>query len=161
MSHTTTQAVQSEPPAAGRSAAEKGPTFKNGVLTTPDLKIQILRYKVIGAGQKGNKYGEKPVLALWYTTTNLSGGDVDRADFLFHFNAYQDNDPNVVNELELAIGTDLQPSDNHGLLENIKKGGTVEDATAYELDDLVTPVQLVATNGPGGEVIGKATYTLK
>ena len=29
--------------------------------------------------------------------------------------------------------------------ENIKKGGTVENAIAYELDDLVTPVDLVAT----------------
>ena len=33
--------------------------------------------------------------------------------------------------------------------ENIKKGGTVENAAAYELDDLVTPVELVATEGLG------------
>ncbi len=44
--------------------------------------------------------------------------------------------------------------------ENIKKGGTVEDAVAYELDDLVTPVDLVATELLG-EVIGKATYKLR
>ena len=44
--------------------------------------------------------------------------------------------------------------------EKIKPGGTVEDATAYELDDLVTPVELVATEGLD-EVIGKATYTLR
>ena len=44
--------------------------------------------------------------------------------------------------------------------ESIKKGGTVESAIAYELDDLVTPVELVATEGLD-EVIGKATYTLK
>jgi hypothetical protein len=47
------------------------------VLTTEDLKIQITRSKVIRVGQKGNEYGEKPVIAFWYTTTNLSGGDVD------------------------------------------------------------------------------------
>ena len=44
--------------------------------------------------------------------------------------------------------------------ENIKKGGTVENAMAYELDDLDTPVDLVATEGLD-EVIGKATYTLR
>ena len=44
--------------------------------------------------------------------------------------------------------------------ETIKKGGTVESAIAYELDDLVTPVDLVATEGLD-EVIGKATYKLK
>ena len=44
--------------------------------------------------------------------------------------------------------------------ENIKKGGTVENAAAYELDDLVTPVDLVATEGLD-EVIGKATYKLR
>ncbi len=44
--------------------------------------------------------------------------------------------------------------------ENIKKGGTVENAMAYELDDLVTPVDLVATEGLD-DVIGKATYKLR
>ena len=45
-------------------------------------------------------------------------------------------------------------------LENIKKGGTVENAAAFELDDLNSPVELVAAEGLD-EVIGKATYTLK
>jgi hypothetical protein len=49
-------------PGDGGSAA--GREVKNGVLTTPDLKIHITRYKVIKAGQKGNEYGEKPVLAF-------------------------------------------------------------------------------------------------
>ena len=40
------------------------------------------------------------------------------------------------------------------------KGGTVENAIAYERDDLVTPVELVATDGLD-ETIGKATYTLR
>ena len=52
------------------------------MLTTPDLKIQITRYKIIKAGQKGNEYGEKPVIAFWYKTTNLSGDDVDPTDFI-------------------------------------------------------------------------------
>jgi len=150
----------SEGDGADESPSEDGPTFENGVLTTPDLKIQITRYKVIKAGQKGNEYGEKPVIAFWYKTTNLSGAKVDPTDFLFNFTVYQDNDPNVVNELDLGYGTDLGSS-NHDPLEKIKKGGTVEDTMAYELDDLVTPVKLVATDGVAGDVIGKATYKLR
>ena len=153
-SHTTTQAAQSEEP-----AAEKGPTFENGVLTTPDLKIQITRSKVIKAGQKGNEYGEKPVIAFWYKTTNLSGDDVDPSvGFIGHFNAYQDNNPNAVNELDMGS----LPDDRFlgSQTETIKKGGTVENAAAYELDDLVTPVELVATEGLD-EVVGKAAYALR
>jgi hypothetical protein len=152
-SHNTTQAAQSEEP-----AAKEGPTFKDGVLTTPKLKIQITRYKIINPGQNGNEYGEKPVIALWYKTTNLSGAKVSPMDFLFNFNAYQDNDPNAENELDVGSLPDHRFRDSQ--TENIKKGGTVEDAIAYELDDLVTPVELVATEGLD-EVIGKAKYTLK
>jgi hypothetical protein len=157
VSHTT-QAGQSDELAAAKLAAEEGPTFENGVLTTPDLKIQITRYKVIEAGQKGNEYGDKPVIAFWYTTTNLSGDDVAPTDFILYFNAIQDNNPNAVNELEVGSLPDDRFLDSQ--METIKKGGTVENAVAYELDDLVTPVELVATEGLD-EVIGKATYTLK
>src|SRR5688500_1867211 len=63
----------SEGSAAADSPSEDGPTFENGVLTTPDAKIEITRYKVIKVGQKGNEHGEKPVIAFWYKATNLSG----------------------------------------------------------------------------------------
>jgi hypothetical protein len=144
---------------ADNSPSADAPTFKNGVLTTPDVKIQITRYKVIGVGQKGNEYGKKPVIAFWYKTTNLSGAKVDpMAAFLPYFNAYQDNNPNRENELEVGSLPDDRFLDSQS--ENIKKGGTVEDAVAYELDDLDTPVDLVATKGLD-EVIGKATYKLR
>jgi hypothetical protein len=139
-------------------AGETKATFKRGVLTTPGLKIQITRYKIITAGQKGNEYGEKPVIAFWYKTTNLSGAKVDPTEFLWHFTAYQDNNPNAENELDVGG----LPDDRflHSQTENIKKGRTVEDAVAYELDDLDTPVDLVATGG-FDEVIAKATYKLR
>jgi hypothetical protein len=159
VSNNTTQAAQSEEPAAEKPASEEGPTFENGVLTTPDLKIQITRYKVIKAGQKGNEYGEKPVIAFWYETTNLSGAKVDPTDFIFHFTAYQDNNPNAENELEVGALPDDRFLDSQ--MENIKKGGTVESAAAYELDDLDTPVELVATEDLLGEVVGKSTYKLR
>jgi hypothetical protein len=144
---------------ADNSPSADAPRFTNGVLTTPDLKIQITRYKVIGAGQKGNEYGKKPVIAFWYKTTNLSGAKIDSAEsFIFNFNAYQDNNPNRENKLDVGSLPDERFLDSQ--TENIKKGGTVEDAVAYELDDLVTPVDLVATEGLD-EVIGKATYKLR
>ncbi len=152
-------AAQSEKPAAEKLPAEGDPTFKNGVLVTPDVRIRILRHKVIKVGQKGNKYGEKPVLALWYETTNLSGEDVDPTlGFISNFNAHQDNNPNAVNDLDVG----LQPEDRFidSQTETIKKGGTVENAITYELDDLVTPVQLIATHGLGPS-FGKTTYRLR
>lgn len=48
---------------ADDSAEADDPTFQDGVLTTPDLKVQITRYKVIKPGQKGNEYGKKPAIA--------------------------------------------------------------------------------------------------
>lgn len=92
----------SEGDSADDSLSEHDPTFENGVLTTPELKIQITRYKVIKASQKGNENGEKPVIAFWYKTTNLSGAKVDPTDFIFNFNAYQDNNPNAENELDVG-----------------------------------------------------------
>lgn len=149
----------SEGDGADDSPSEDAPTFENGVLTTPDLKIQITRYKVIKAGQMGNEYGEKPVIAFWYKTTNLSGAKVDPTiGFVLHFNAYQDNNPNAENELDVGSLPDDRFLDSQ--TENIKNGGTVENAAAYELDDLDTPVDLVATEGLD-EVIGKATYKLR
>ena len=142
--------------------AEEKPeaSFENGVLTTPELKIEITNRKIIPAGAKGNEYGDKPVIALWYKTTNLSDEDVDPTDFIFHFSAFQDNNPNAENELEVGP----LPDDRFGesQLENIKKGGTVENAVSYELDDLVTPVKLVAVeNAFDDEELGSVTYNLK
>lgn len=156
-------ATQTFSPEAGDgaddSASEDGPTFEDGVLTTPDLKVQITRFKVIKTGQKGNEYGEKPVIAFWYKATNLSGDKVDpNTAFILNFKAYQDNNPNAENELDVGGLPDDRFLESQS--ENIKKGGTVRNATAYELDDLKTPVDLVAIEGLD-EVIGKATYKLR
>lgn len=144
---------------ANDSPSQSVPTFKNGVLTTSDVKIQITRYKIIKVGQKGNEYGEKPVIAYWYKTTNLSGDKVDPdTGWLFNFKAYQDNNPNRENELDVGMLPDERFLDSQD--ENIKKGGTVENAMAYELDDLHTPVVLIAADLLGDNVLGKATYKL-
>lgn len=140
------------------SSSEASSTFENGVLTTPDMKIEITRHKVIKVGQKGNEYGEKPVIAFWYKTTNLSGERTDPTSaWVLTFTAFQDNNPNAENELNVGSLPDERFLDSQ--TENIKKGGTVENAAGYELDDLVTPVDLVATEGLD-DVIGKTTYRL-
>ena len=161
-SGSTTSKIGEQATAASNpqnSPSADGPTFENGVLTTPDLKIQITRSQVIKVGQKGNEYGHKPVIAFWYKTTNLSGAKVDpMVAFILHFNAYQDNNPNAENQLDVGSLPDDRFLESQ--MENIKKGGTVEDAVAYELDDLHTPVDLVATEGLD-QVIGKATYKLR
>jgi len=118
----------------------------------------ITRYKVIKVGQKGNEYGEKPVIAYWYKTTNVSGEETDPTTaWILTFKAFQDNNSNAENELNIASLRDEKFLDSQ--TENIKKGGTVENAVGYELDDLVTPVDLVATEGLD-DVIGKTTYKL-
>jgi hypothetical protein len=147
-----TSAEETEP------GEDTDPTFENDVLTTSDLRIEITSHKVIKPGDKGNEYSDKAVIAFYYSTTNLSGADVDPMSFLFNFEAYQDNNPDAVNSLEVGSLPDERFLESQS--ETIKKGGTVESAIAYELDDLTTPVDLVATEGMGEE-LGRATFRLR
>jgi hypothetical protein len=91
--------------------------------------------------------------------TNLTDKDLTPMDFLFSITAYQDNNPNAENELQVGPLPDDRFMDSQ--MEKIKKGGTVENGMAYELDDETTPVDLVASNDLGMTEIGKVTYKLK
>lgn len=142
-------------PSEGEGEGEA--TFVDGVLTTPELKIVITEHTVIPAGEKGNEYGDKPVIAFWYETTNVAGGDITPMDFIMYFTAFQDNNPNAENELNVAGLPDDRFRDSQ--METIKEGGTVENAMAYELDDDTTPVDLVASELFMDE-IGRTTYDL-
>ncbi|RDW21026.1 DUF5067 domain-containing protein [Oceanobacillus arenosus] len=134
--------------------------FKDNEAMINDLKIKIAETKVIPAGEQGNEYGDKPVFAIWYETTNLTDKDIDPSTAWFAvFTAIQDNDPNAINELEVGSLPDESHLDSQ--LETIKKDGTVESSIAYELDDLETPVTLVATQGLMGEELGRADYEIK
>ena len=144
---------------AAVSASKSDSSFKNGVLTTPDMKIKITDHKIIPVGKKGNEYGSKPVIAFWYKVTNLSGKKMSPMDWIFAITAYQDNNPNAENKLGVGSVPDERFLDSQ--MENIKKGGTVENSMAYELDDQTTPVVLVASNDLGMTEIGKVTYNLK
>lgn len=158
-SASTSQSASDTAKDTGESTS--GYSFKDNVLTSQDVKIEITDYKVIPVGETGNEYGEKPVIAFWYKTTNLSGNeDVSPlAAWTAMFACVQDNDANAVNELEAASLPDERFLDSQ--METIKKDGTVESAVAYNLDDTETPVTLKATQGIGGADLGEQTYNIK
>ena len=79
--------------------------------------------------------------------------------WLFNFEAYQDNNPNADNNLGVGSLPDDKFLDTQ--MENIKKGGTVANAVSYELDDLKTPVVLVAGGLLGSDEIGRMTFPVK
>lgn len=134
--------------------------FKDNKLVMSDIDIKITDTKVIQVGETGNEYGEKPVIAFWYTTKNKTNKEIDPSTaWIAAFNAIQDNNKNSVNELEMGMLPDDRFLDSQS--EDIKKNGTVENAVSYELDDTTTPVKLTATKGIGGKKLGTMTYQLK
>ena len=134
-------------------------SFKNNVLTTSKMKVQILDYKIIPVGNAGNEYGDKPIIAFLYKTTNLTNDELTPNDAFYEFHAYQDNNPNVYNELDMGMysGDEYVDTEN----EVIKKGGTVENIAAFDLDDLVTPVKLVVRSDSDNSIIGSADFKVK
>ena len=142
------------------AAKEEDVYFKDNEVKLVDLKINITDTKVIQPGEAGNEYGEKPLFAIWYDTTNLSDKDIDpMTAWIVVFTAVQDNNPNAVNELE--VGTSPDDSFLNSQSETIKQDGTVKNAVAYELDDLETPVTLIANQGIMGDELGRQDFNLK
>lgn len=148
----------SSAPSSAPSDTSDGPSFADNVLTMDDYTITITDYKMIRPGEEGNKYGDKPVIAFWYDTTNISHDKLNPSTaWILVFEAIQDNDPNLVNTLSMG----LLPDDRflESQTQDIKVGGTVSNAVAYKLDDDTTPVTLVAENVLGGEY-GRQEFSL-
>ena len=133
-------------------------SFKDGVLDVPAAKFEITDHRVVQPGEPGNEIGEKPLLVFNYDVTNKTDETLTTTDFVVYFTAIQDNDPNKVNELDLGSYFDPETTDTQ--LEQIKKGGTVAGTIAYELDDLTTPVDLVASKSFSQDEIGRQTFEL-
>ena len=133
-------------------------SFKDGVLDVPAAKFEITDHRVVKPGEPGNELGEKPLLVFHYDVTNKTDETLTTTDFVVYFTAIQDNDPNKVNELDLGSYLDPETSDTQ--LEQIKKGGTVAGTISYELDDLTTPVDLVASKSFSQDEIGRQTFEL-
>ena len=138
-------------------------TFKDGKISMEDIDIKITKYKVIPVGEEGNEYGENPVIAFWYDTTNKSGKDIINpmsAWFAaFPEGPIQDNDKNKVNKLKVAGHPDKTLLNDQSA--TIKKDGTLSGAVAYELTDLTTPVKLTAYKGVGGIELGSQEFAVK
>lgn len=153
----TEETVAVDAPAEDTSAEA---TFENQTLTTPDVVIKITDVKTIAPGEAGNEYGDVPVIAFWYDTTNVSGDDVDPTTaWISSFSAFQDNDPNAENELNIGSLPDSAFLDTQ--VEKIKQGGTVPNAVAYELTDTTTAVELVASLDFGNTEVGSMTVELQ
>lgn len=133
-------------------------SFTDGILETESLKIEITDVRKISVGEPGNEYGEKPVIAFWYNTTNKTDEPLAPNGWIMHFNAIQDNDPNKVNELNVGGHPDMSLIDSS--FEDIKPDGTVPDAIAYELDDETTPVKLFASSNWGENELGYQTFQI-
>ena len=155
---STTLSSKNEEETSNVSSSVLTTGFKDNIYKDKDIQIEITDYKVIPAGSEGNEYNDKPVIAFWYKTTNISGKETDAIlAWLGVFEAVQDNDPNVVNELDVASHPDETLLDNQ--MKKIKKGCTIENAVAYELNDTTTPVTLKATHLL--KTIGTQTFELK
>lgn len=138
-------------------------TFKDGKVSMEDIDIKITKYKVIPVGEEGNEYGENPVIAFWYDTTNKSGKDII-SPMSAWFAAFpegpiQDNDKNKVNKLKVAGHPDKTLLNDQPA--TIKKDGTLAGAVAYELTDLTTPVKFTAYKGVGGIELGSQEFAVK
>lgn len=158
----TTGSSESSSTSASEPQSESGESdtyFANNELVTEDVKIVITDYKVIQPGEEGNEYGDAPVIAFWYDTTNLSSETTNATTaWMFAFKAIQDNDPNVVNTLDVAALPDQAFLKTQ--LQDIKEGGTVSNAVAYTLDDTTTPVKLVASDMLGITELGEQVFEI-
>lgn len=145
---------------AESSSSEQNATFKDGVASLVDIDIKITKHAIIQPGEAGNEYGDQPVIAFWYDTTNKTGKDIDPTTaWMTVFSAIQDNDPNMENKLQVASLPDEQYLNTQ--TNTIKKGGTVSNAVAYTLTDTTTPVTLVANQGIAGDEIGTQDYAIQ
>lgn len=157
---STTPAATSEAPTTTEPTTEevgKPHTFVNGVLTADQVIIKITDYKVIPKGQNGNDLNDGDVIEFYYEVTNVDAEEISASTaWIALIEAIQDNDPNVVNKLEVGINPDGTPDTD---FEDIKIGGTVASRTCYVLTDNVTPVTLKAGTIAGASY-GEQTFDI-
>lgn len=137
--------------------------FDGTILKGNTYSVKITDHKVIPVGEPGNEYGENPVIAFWFDT--LVSPDYDNSvpidpntAWIMNFTAVQDNDPNMVNELNVGSLPDEKHLDSQ--MAQIKPGGTVSSSMAYELTDAETPVTLTASSFLGDE-FGSMDFEIK
>ena len=138
-------------------------TFKDGKVIMRDIDLRITKYKIIPVGAEGNEYGDSPVIAFWYDTTNKSDKDTISPSVAwlaaFPNGTVQDIEKNKLNRLQVAMHPDKKLLKDQNAI--IKKGGTVSGAVAYKLADLSAPVKLTAYKGVDGIELGSQEFAVK
>lgn len=157
-----TEAPQTETQKQTEKQTEAKPQYyfdETGVAVTKDFTITITQCQVFQGREGLNTYSDNPIIVFTYDLTNTSGKDnVTPSDWSWIMTAVQDNSDDYVNKLDVTLLFDNPYSDY--ILTQIKPGGTLQGAIAYDLTDLVTPVVLTATNGFLGKEIGKVQFPL-
>ena len=140
--------------------SETEESFSEDTIVMKDYTVKITDWKIIPAGEEGNEYNDVPVIAFWYDVTNTGDNSLTPSTaWIGRFEAVQDNNPNLVNKLDVSTLPDKQFLDSQ--LAEIKKDGTVANAVAYKLTDEKTPVELTAKESIIGDVIWKHTYNIE
>lgn len=104
--------------------------------------IKINEVRILQPGQENNIM-DYPILSIWYDFTLDDNADPTSAmiAWIDSVVAIQDNDPNFINELMIDVLPDEKYLDSQ--MQDLKPGGTAENAVSYRLsDDLETVVQL-------------------
>ena len=124
---------------------DDGEYFRDGVFQTKDFRIEITDWRVIQPGEPGNQYADGPIIAFWYDVTNRKTDDTidPTTSWILYMSAVQDNNPDMINELNISAHPDSGLVDNQ--MSDIKPGGTLRNAVGYELSDTTTPVTLTAS----------------
>lgn len=159
------EAMKKEFPDAGESSESDSKDNSSGsysdrTLTTKDCTIKITDYKVIHEGDEGyEEFNEGPVIVFWFDITNVSGEELEASDWISYVEAYQDNDPNIENKLDMGYYIDEATNDNS--FQKIKKGGTVHDCYTYKLTDDTTPVTLKFKGELFGDTVGEEDFSIQ
>ena len=137
--------------------------FDGTILKGNSYSVRITNHQVIPVGEKGNEHGENAVIAIWYETIVSPEYKDDKAinpsiAWMMNFKAIQDNDDNKVNELSVAALPDEAFLKSQ--MADIKPGGPVENAVAYELTDETTPVKLISETMMGDK-LGETEFKIK
>lgn len=136
--------------------------FDGTNLVTENFSIEITDYKVLEPGE-GNNDGDEPIIGFWYDMTvdeDATEEEIDPMEWIMVFEAIQDNDPDVVNTLEVGTLPDVEHLDSQ--MQTIKPGGTSSSSVSYELTDTETPVTLIAKGNPfSDEELGKHEYSIE
>lgn len=149
----TTEAPTTEAPANAE--------LKDKTAVLDDIDVKILETELMPKGSYDNQTADQ--LVVTYEVTNKSDKEISpMTGYLAAFEATQE-DANSERKLDVGMTpmndkysyvTDVQ-------MNNIKNGGTVKSAVAYDLKDMKTPVVLHASKGIGGEKLGTITVELK